>query len=350
MISHPDLNVLVVTEAGKERGFPWPGFGDDMAHVHVSREVSVPHDLTAFHTVVTAAAALRPGQAERLLRFVNAGGAWLAVIGLQENPLPDAFGAQPGSVGPRAEVRVLVQNADDPLAVRLPDAVYAAGRYHPLQTVAPDTETVLYVDWHYGHSPVFVTRPHGAGNLACTTLQDFSAAMLRQMVHRLLCRWRGSAPSPETSLGVGILGYAPSVGRVHGLAAEHTPGLRIAAACDLNTQRLFQAAADFPGIATYDHSAKLAGDPNVDLVIVATAPDTHARLSMEMMDAGKHVLCEKPLALNRREADAMQEAAERRKPSWVSITTPAATGTPTLRSAAAPPTTGAPTIWTGSWG
>lgn len=313
MISHPDLNVLVVSEAGREQGFPWPGFGGDMAHLHVSREASIPDDLTAYHAVVTAAGMVRPGKAERLLQFVHAGGAWLAMSGLQEDPLPDAFGAQPEGVGPRAELRVLLQNADDPLAVRLPDAVYVAGRYHPLQSVAPDAETVLYADWHYGHSPVFITRSHGAGHLACTTLQDFSANMLRQVIHRLLRRWRGSAPSPETRLGVGILGYAPSIGQVHGLAAERTPGLRIAAACDLNAQRLAQAAKDFPGIATYDRSARLAEDPDVDLVIVATAPDTHARLSVEMMDAGKHVLCEKPLALNRRETDAMQETAERRK-------------------------------------
>ena len=44
---------------------------------------------------------------------------------------------------------------------------------------------------------------------------------------------------------------------------------------------------------------------------MATAPNLHAQLSIEMMHSGKHVLCEKPLALNRRETKAMQEVAAR---------------------------------------
>jgi predicted dehydrogenase len=44
-------------------------------------------------------------------------------------------------------------------------------------------------------------------------------------------------------------------------------------------------------------------------VIVATPPDTHAKLCLQMMRFGKHVVCEKPLALNLRETDALQEMA-----------------------------------------
>ena len=54
---------------------------------------------------------------------------------------------------------------------------------------------------------------------------------------------------------------------------------------------------------------ELGSDPDVDLVIIATPPNTHALLAMQMMAAGKHVVCEKPLALNRAETDAMAEAA-----------------------------------------
>ena len=95
-------------------------------------------------------------------------------------------------------------------------------------------------------------------------------------------------------------------------AAEHyaTPGLHLHGACDLSPERLDQARKDFPGIATYTTSAALAADPAIDLVIIATAPNTHAKLSIEMLQAGKHVICEKPFALTRAETAAMLAAAE----------------------------------------
>jgi predicted dehydrogenase len=49
----------------------------------------------------------------------------------------------------------------------------------------------------------------------------------------------------------------------------------------------------------------------VDLVIVATAPNTHAKLALQLMAEGKHVVCEKPLALSRKETDAMVDMSVR---------------------------------------
>src|SRR3954466_15368334 len=51
--------------------------------------------------------------------------------------------------------------------------------------------------------------------------------------------------------------------------------------------------------------------PGVDAVAVATPPATHAEIVLAAIDAGKHVLCEKPFARDRAEADSMVQAAER---------------------------------------
>jgi predicted dehydrogenase len=51
--------------------------------------------------------------------------------------------------------------------------------------------------------------------------------------------------------------------------------------------------------------------PEVDAVTIATPPDTHARLAIEACEAGRHVICEKPFALDRREAARMLDAAVR---------------------------------------
>lgn len=66
---------------------------------------------------------------------------------------------------------------------------------------------------------------------------------------------------------------------------------------------------DIP-IATTDLRAGLALD-GVDAVTIATPPHTHAEITLEVAAAGRHVLCEKPFALDAREADAMLAAAER---------------------------------------
>ena len=51
----------------------------------------------------------------------------------------------------------------------------------------------------------------------------------------------------------------------------------------------------------------------MDVVIVATAPNIHARLCLQMMAAGKHVVCEKPLALTRQETDAMVAMSDKQR-------------------------------------
>ncbi len=65
---------------------------------------------------------------------------------------------------------------------------------------------------------------------------------------------------------------------------------------------------DIP-LATTDLDAALAR-PGVDAVAVATPPHTHARIVLSAIAAGKHVMCEKPFARDRSEAQAMYEAAE----------------------------------------
>jgi predicted dehydrogenase len=81
----------------------------------------------------------------------------------------------------------------------------------------------------------------------------------------------------------------------------------------LDQKRLEQAQHDFPQVKIYDSAEALAADPEVDLVIVATPPNTHANLSLQMMAAGKHVVCEKPLAITRKETAAMVEMAEKQQ-------------------------------------
>jgi predicted dehydrogenase len=118
------------------------------------------------------------------------------------------------------------------------------------------------------------------------------------------------------ALGVGMVGYAF-------MGAAHSQGWRTAGrAFDLPLRPVLaaiagrdahavRAAADKHGwaAAETDWRALLARD-DVQLVDICTPGDSHAEIAIAALDAGKHVLCEKPLANSVAEAEAMVRAAE----------------------------------------
>jgi len=117
-------------------------------------------------------------------------------------------------------------------------------------------------------------------------------------------------------LGVGMVGYAfmgaahsqgwRTVGRVFDLPRRPV----LAAVCGRDAAAV-RAAADRHGwaAAETDWRALIARD-DVDLVDICTPGDSHAEIALAALAAGKHVLCEKPLANTVEEAEAMTLAAE----------------------------------------
>lgn len=98
---------------------------------------------------------------------------------------------------------------------------------------------------------------------------------------------------------------------------NHIPGLalcpdvRIAAVCDTDEATLERARTQTSaGIVARDYNDILKRD-DIHAVIIATPNCTHAPIALEAVGRGKHVLCEKPLAMNYAEALRMADAAER---------------------------------------
>ena len=308
MFNHPSLDVLIVSEDDGAACAPLLTYLQTMAHVHVSIRADVPRDLANTDVLVTVGKAVSQAEQKFLQNYVQAGGGWLLLNPDNSGPLPDIFGVRIGPPGPEMELRVLFSKPDHRLAVRLADAVYLEGVHRPMECLKDDTEVLLYADWNYRHNPVLVSRRSASGKVAVSTISAYNHPAFRQILYRLIRELAGRAAA-DRSLGIGILGYAPSVGQMHGLGAENTAGLALKAVCDLHPQRRAQARKDFSELKIYDTSQALGDDPDVDLVIVATPPNTHAELSLQMLASGKHVVCEKPLALTRQETDAMAQMA-----------------------------------------
>lgn len=81
---------------------------------------------------------------------------------------------------------------------------------------------------------------------------------------------------------------------------------------DPNTQALEEFAKQFPQARTFSdmHEMLAEAAQDTDIVIVATPPATHSRLTIDALTTGRHVLCEKPLAMNQVEARQMLAAAQ----------------------------------------
>ena len=301
------ISLLCIGGAGQTSLDALKEYLRSLPHILLSESLQVPETPPDVDLIVTAGGADLDRIEKAVSSFVENGGAWLHIVGLTERPIPKLFGVQPGPVGPSCELRILFTDQDNPMAERLKDAFYVPGRFQELRVETETVEIVMVADWHYTHRAMVTRRSVEGGRAACTTLQAFDNPDVQQIFHRLVLSLTGGCFG--NILKVGILGYAPSVGRLHGLGCANTQGLELIAACDLNPDRLNQAHNDFPGIKRYESCESFVNDPDVELVIVATPPNTHAELSLRMMRSGKHVVCEKPLAINRKETDALVRAA-----------------------------------------
>src|SRR5256886_12140939 len=87
------------------------------------------------------------------------------------------------------------------------------------------------------------------------------------------------------------------------------PGARTTAVASSHRSNAEAVAREF-GLRAYEDGEALAQASDVDLVVVSSTPDTHARYAIAALEAGKHVLCEKPMAIDAFEAAQMVTASE----------------------------------------
>jgi predicted dehydrogenase len=83
----------------------------------------------------------------------------------------------------------------------------------------------------------------------------------------------------------------------------------VAVACDLRQEALATLARRYPAVPQTTNYEEILGDPTVDAVVVATPVSTHYELALAALNAGKHVLVEKPLAASSGEALELVETA-----------------------------------------
>ena len=112
---------------------------------------------------------------------------------------------------------------------------------------------------------------------------------------------------------IGIIGCGGIANGKHMPALKKIPNAEMVAFCDLIEERAIKAKHDYgtPDAAVYTDYKKLLEDKTIDVVHVLTPNRAHSFITVDALDAGKHVMCEKPMAINSVEAKKMLDAAKR---------------------------------------
>lgn len=113
----------------------------------------------------------------------------------------------------------------------------------------------------------------------------------------------------NSQLGVAVIG-AGRAGMIHArnFGNGHVQGARLVAIADPVAAALEGARSEFGGVAVYTDYVELLNDAAVDAVVVATPSAEHCAIVRAAAGAGKHILCEKPMAMNAGECDLMLKA------------------------------------------
>ncbi|WP_160723829.1 Gfo/Idh/MocA family protein [Bacillus sp. USDA818B3_A] len=113
-----------------------------------------------------------------------------------------------------------------------------------------------------------------------------------------------------TKIRVGVIGCGSIAKYRHLPEYQVNPNVELTAVCDINQERAIETAEKY-GVLFYTDYKELLKSGKVDAVSVCTPNYLHAPITIDALEAGLHVLCEKPMATSKEEAEAMIAAAEK---------------------------------------
>lgn len=251
--------------------------------------------------------------AQRLISFVQRGGGLVCVGNALESchDYPELMHLLGMPAGERTlETELIVRALDHPLCERFEARWPITDCLLRLTTPPTDATPVLECSWQMRRYSVVYVRSVGAGRVAVITIGTTAATQADPHFADLIGRAVLHVGNIEQRqpINVALLGYG-AIGREHSDALQAVAGLTLHTICDRNAERLELARRLYPDVHLVADLADVLDDPAIDLVIVATPPNTHAAVALELVRAGKHVVVEKPFCITTAEADTLIAAA-----------------------------------------
>ena len=117
-----------------------------------------------------------------------------------------------------------------------------------------------------------------------------------------------AGPGP---IGVGLVGYGLAGRSFHAPFIAHVEGLRLCAVATTDHDRRAQAIAEHPGVDVVDGIDEMLARADIDVVVVATPNRLHVPLATKALASGRHVVVDKPMAMDVAEGQRLIEDAAR---------------------------------------
>ncbi len=264
---------------------------------------------------------LKRTEEQSLCRFVQNGGGLVGIHGAGDSfaagkQYGALLGARVESRGPVSEIAVNVVNSGDPICARFDD-FRITDEFLLLRPTARDLTVHTTGMWGGAPHPLVCTRSHGKGRVFYTALGYDRRAFSDPAFQRLI--WRGLAfvtkKLKDETVRVAVVGYGAGFdrGQLHAETIRRIDGLELLGVCDVDPDRRAAAQEQLGEISAYRSVKEVAADRHVDLAVIVTPHDTHAKLALALLRAGKHVICERPLAITTRECEQLVKAAKQKR-------------------------------------
>jgi len=278
--------------------------------------------LDGFDAVVlhTQGGKLTAAQERGLLAYVKQGGGLVGLHGATasftgNDGYMEMIGMEFIDHGPRCDVTV--EHSDDYEEI-VPRVDKTWVQFDEIYTMKKRTDKRLrpfqYAWWEFERRVLGYTRPYGKGRVLYTGLGHSACGFRRpefqDLVHKAI---RYVTKEKETPLRWGIVGYGP----LYGMGGHHagfigqTAGMNLVAVCDKDPARIEAAKEEQGKDLKYFLSTKdLIKSGCCDGVTVILPHNLHASVTVPLLDAGLHVISEKPFAITPAECDQMIDAAK----------------------------------------
>ncbi|NIA13567.1 MAG: Gfo/Idh/MocA family oxidoreductase [Nitrospiraceae bacterium] len=270
----------------------------------------------------TSSGKLTKDQEHGLLDFVKAGGAFIGLhcattVGKTNSGYVDLIGGTFVSHGPVQEFPVTITQRDHVITGRIPDfritdELYLLDKFDPKAV-----DVLATAMWKGKTQPIAYTKTYGKGRMFYLALGHDERALLHPEFQKMVRRgvdW-SLGKQQAKPLKVGVVGYGCQfrMGQLHLQSLRDAAGFEPVAICDRLPERRAEGKEDYPGIKTYASMKRMLDTSDVELVVVITEHNTHPRLAIQCLEAGRHVVTEKPFCITVKEADEMIRAADKNK-------------------------------------
>jgi len=258
---------------------------------------------------------------EALAKFVRAGGGLVGIHSASDTNKGSAtysklIGSHFINHGPVFDFNVTVSDPTHPIAHR----VQPFRIHDELYILQPqsDFQTFLTAWWDGKPQPMAYSRNEGAGKVVYFANGHWGTALENPAWQQLLVRAVRYAAGEDWSkktVNVAAVGYggAFNMGKMH-LESCKKAGLTPVAVCDVDPKRVATAKTELgEHIETYTKVDELLSKSRTEMCIVITPHNTHAPLSIQCLEAGRHVVTEKPYTITVDEATRVIETARKAK-------------------------------------